>query len=223
MPLQEREGIVLKTVPYQDNKRIISVFTDVGILQLIVTLSSSNTHLLSLTTPLSHALFLYQERPSQLHLFKEGSLLSSHLAYQTSYEHLETAMILIQTILSSQFPGKSAPLLYQLLHIYLKNLPHATQPKVLASSFMLKTLRHEGLLAIHLLCGHCQKMPSQALKEGSCYCQQCMPRASLFFETEEWDQLLILLTSKKLQIFKEISYEKTLHQKVQELFKESFS
>lgn len=223
MQLQEREGIVLKTLPYQENKRIISIFTDIGILQLIVTLSSSNTRLLSLTTPLSHALFIYQKRPSELHLFKEASLLSSHLNYNNSYEHLETAMALIQTILSSQLPGKPAPLLYQLLHIYLKTLPSTPQPKVLASSFMLKNLWHEGLIAIDLLCTHCQKVPSQALHDGICYCKQCMPSKSLFFEKEEWDQFLILLTSKKIQTLKELSYEKTLHKKIQELFKESFA
>jgi len=220
--LEEVEGIVLKTLPYQENKRIISVFTENGILQFIVTLSSSNTHLLSLTTPLSHALFIYQPRSSQLHLFKEGSLLSSHLDYSRSYQHLETAMVLIQTILSSQLPGKSAPLLYKLLHVYLKNLTSCPEPKVLASSFILKTLLHEGLIGIDLLCTLCQKAPSQSLKEGSCYCTQCMPAQSLFFEKEEWDQLLILLTSKKIQPLKELSYEITLHKKIQELFKEFF-
>lgn len=223
MQLEEREGIVLKTLPYQENKRIISIFTDIGILQLIVTLSSSNTRLLSLTTPLAHAVFIYQKRPSELHLFKEGSLLSSHLSYTNSYEHLQTAMLLLQTILSSQLPGKPSPLLYQLLHIYLKILPSTPQPKVLASSFMLKNLWHEGLITINLLCTHCLQKPSQALKDGICYCKQCMPLQSLFFEKEEWDQLLILLTSKKIQTLKELSYEKTLHQKIQELFKEYFA
>lgn len=221
MELEKKEGIVVKSFNYQENKRIITVFTENGLLSLIATLSQKNPSSSLLTTPLCIGEFFYKKTSSQLHILKEGSVLSSYQNYNTSYPHIETAFSFIQTLLASQMAEKPAPLLYKLLKIYLEKLPSFSNPKTLSSSFILKTLRHEGLLPLEGLCSACETLPTQAFFQKEPYCKTCMPTHSLFFEEQEWNQFQILLFSKDLKSLETLSCEESLHQKILTLFKES--
>jgi len=222
MSLEEKEGIVLKSFPYQENKRIISLFTEEGLFQLLVRLSKTSNHLNALTTPLAHGLFIYKTKASQLHEFQEASLISSHDRYLRSYTHLESAQLLTHIVLVSHLTGKPTPLLYRLLWLYLKHLPSFPHPKTLVDSFILKTLYHEGLLALDLTCSRCHKEKSQTLHYGACYCPSCTPQGCPIFEKSEWEQILILTTAKQIQTLKDLPHLEGFHEKTLKLFKERF-
>lgn len=221
MELEKKEGIVVKSFNYQENKRIITIFTESGLLSLVATVYQKNPSSLLLTTPLCIGEFLYKKTSSQLYSLKEGSVLNSYRSYNTSYSHLETAFSLMNTLLSSQLPDKPAPLLYKLLKLYLERLPSFPNPKVLSSSFMLKTLRHEGLIPLEGLCSYCDSAPTQAFFQKEPYCKNCMPTHSLYFEEQEWEHFQILLFSKDLKILETLVCEEPFHQKIHTLFKES--
>lgn len=221
MELEKKEGIVVKSFNYQENKRIITVFTESGLLSLIATLHQKNPSLQLLTTPLCIGEFFYKKTSKQLYSLKEGSILSSYQNYNTSYPHIETAFSFLQTLLASQLPEKPAPLLYKLLKLYLEKLPSFQSPKTLSSSFILKTLRHEGLLPLEGLCSSCETLPTQAFFQKEPFCKTCMPAHSLFFEEKEWEQFQVLLFSKDLKKLESLSYEEGFHQKIHALLKES--
>ena len=96
MELEKKEGVVIKALDYQENKRIITIFTPGGLLSLIATIHQTQPSSLILTTTLCIAEFYYKRNPSNLHSLKEGSIVGSHLNYNTSYPHLETAMSFIR-------------------------------------------------------------------------------------------------------------------------------
>jgi DNA repair protein RecO (recombination protein O) len=146
MKEEKTEGIVLRSFPYRENERILTVFTqDSGLISLIVKRLSSS--LLSLASPFCRSEFIYRKGKTDLFRFLDGTPIDYHLFLRDKLSHLDSASALAQGILSSQMPLKPAPALYALLLSYLKHLPQFAQPAPLLSSFYLKTLLHEGLFS----------------------------------------------------------------------------
>jgi DNA repair protein RecO (recombination protein O) len=148
MSTYRTEGIILQAVKFQDFDQIVTCFTgEEGILRFMVK-GALNPKLgkAALTAPLSRAEFIYSKGRSELYSCREISMLNSHLALRENVLIMESAFDHLQAVRATQMPQKGAPELYKLLLIYLEKLPLIPDPKVLSSSFRLKTLRHEGLL-----------------------------------------------------------------------------
>ena len=140
-------GIVLKTIPYQENGRIVTLFTDTsGVISLFIKrLSIKNLHLQNVTSPLSLSEFQLEKRKSDLYFFQDATLLDPFLEIRRDLDRLTATQKLFGLILKSQPPEKPAPLLFLLLLNYLKAVKTTMAPKNYALSFMTKILRHEGL------------------------------------------------------------------------------
>ena len=133
-------GLVLRSFDYKEKSRIFTLFSrKEGIISLI-----SRKALANLTTPLCYGEFLYYKGRGDLYSLKEGRILDMHLPLRASYDLLQVATKMLQSILDSQLPGKPTPELFDLLLAYLKQLPR--NPDALYASFLLKLLKHEGLL-----------------------------------------------------------------------------
>lgn len=145
MATERSEGIILQTLKYQDDDQIATVFThDKGILKFFVKGAYRSKN--ALGSPLTRAEFIYLVRQSHLHNCREVSLLNTYHSLRTSLSYLETALEMIKAVLESQLENQPAPHLYQLLVVYLEKIPLMPDPLVLAASFHLKVLRHDGLL-----------------------------------------------------------------------------
>lgn len=188
------EGIVLKTVPFKENDRILSLFTpDYGVISLYVRgLSKKNTALINLTTPLCRAEYLFRKKRSDLYHFIDGSIIDLHLPLRRSYHHLASAGKMVQAISKSQMPGKSGKRLYQLLSAYLKKLPETSFPETFWASFALKLLKHEGLLSVDPLCLLCKQLDASHLFMGESRCGKCTDPTGTSFSTLDWKTLQIL-------------------------------
>lgn len=219
MTVETIEGIVIKSINYQDSKRIITLFTHQGLLTLMATVYPKQPLSVLLTTPLCIAEFCYKKNPSDLHFLKEGSVLHSHLSYNTSYARLQSAFLILKSLLVSQLPAKPAPLLYQLVKLYLKQLPVMHYPHNLASSFMLKVLKHEGLLSLEGLCVNCHAEEASSFYDGAAYCNECKPHDALCFTQDEWPEVQKLLFSKDLKVIDSSLLLESLHSKIETLFK----
>jgi len=146
--LEKSEGIVLKALNYQENSRIVTLFTDDGgIIQLIIKgISHKNSDKLRLSSLLTRGEYLYIKGRSSLYLFQDGTVLEEPLYLRERWGYIKTAGEIVQIILKSQMVGKPAPLLYQLFVAYLKQIPFFEDPNGLIGSFYVKLLQHEGVL-----------------------------------------------------------------------------
>ncbi|MCH9627346.1 MAG: DNA repair protein RecO [Chlamydiales bacterium] len=95
-----------------------------------------------------------------LHRFRDGTIHQQNLRLRERYENIEAAGTCVQAILKSQWPGKPAPHLYNLFHYFLKKIPEVERPLDLATIFLTKTLKHEGLLQQTESCAFCDKKPT---------------------------------------------------------------
>ena len=141
---EKTEGITLKTIPYSEKNRILTVFTkEFGLISIFVKNSDVKKNL-SLTSPFCRGEFVIK-RKSQMASFLDGTIFDCYLKLRESQSAIENGYSLAKIILKTQpFPRKSGGI-YALFksyldHVFLKN------GSSLICSFQLKVLLYEGLL-----------------------------------------------------------------------------
>lgn len=202
MDEEKCEGIVLRSLDYKERERIITLFTpEAGVVSLIVKgISKKNYSLLALTTLFCRAEFLYRRGKSDLFRFVDGTILNEHPSLRSRLSSLQAAAELSRAILHSQFPGKASPALYALFSLYLAQIPEFETPGALIASFMLKLLRHEGVLSLSA---------------------ECTLPALQRFSPSEWKVLEILAHSRQFAALKTLCVDLDLLEKVRVLFSEA--
>ncbi len=150
MEILSTEGVVAHALPFQEYDRILTVFTPGnGLIKLFVKGAfSQKKGQGSSTAPLTQIEATCTKGRSELYNCRELDVLNSHLKLRQNLATLDAACDMLQTVLATQMPGKASPDLYQLFLAYLTRLPEASNPLAISTSFRLKTLRHEGLLAL---------------------------------------------------------------------------
>lgn len=214
------EGIILKSTPFQDYDRILTLFSpEQGLIKLILKGSSKPSSLPP--SLLTRAEFVYTKGKSDLYKCNEVHAIDQHLAIRNSLESLTAACEMAQAILSTQFPEKASPHLYELYLRYLKHIP-ALDPGVLTTSFWLKVLRHEGLFKVQEACSQCREtLQTWLIAEGESFCKTHAPAHAIAFEPEEILAVMQLAHCLSFAQLKEIVLSASLKKKIHTLFSSS--
>lgn len=146
MQFTSMKAIVLRSLLFKDNQKILTLFSDVsGVTSMILKgLTSKKSCTIAFSQPFCEAEFLFSKGHSELLRFHEGSILDLHLSLRNSLSFLKTASSMINAIIRSQLPGKPSPELYALLSSFLKQVPLFVSQETLLGCFYLKILKHEG-------------------------------------------------------------------------------
>ena len=217
---EKTEGIVLRSLEYKDRQRIITVFTaEFGLISLIVKGISNRSHsLLALTSPFCQSEFHFTRGRSNLFRFTDGTILEDHLSLRQKFSFLQTAGALAHAILRSQLPEKPSSALYALFSAYLNQATLFEDPQALTASFLLKMLKHEGLIALHKCCLRCKTMPSRCLEKGESLCADHSTPYALHFSAEEWTTLFQLASVQQFSALQLHKIDPSLSQKIAQLF-----
>lgn len=217
------QGIIVKAVPYQDFHRIITLFTpDKGLVSLFVrgafTAKKAGG---GSSTPLSTVEVTYKEKVTGLHECEEIDTLDMRLDVRQNLQSLEAACAMLRAINQSQSHEKEAPLLYQLLNFYLGKLPQTPNPAVISSSFLLKTLRHEGLLTFTSICSSCQMpLESASIVEGEFLCRRHPSPSGLFLDPTEYTLAYVLALCDSYSQLAALDLPPSFQQKIEHLFQQ---
>ena len=137
------EAIVLRCVPYGERKNILTLFSNEG------GLLSANSYISlkkrGYLSALCRCNFLLTRKTSDIFQIKDLSPVDLYTPLRENFARLNCAGFMLKTLLRSQLPSKPSPLLYKLLISYLDELKTSESLPQLRSSFLLKTLKHEGL------------------------------------------------------------------------------
>lgn len=216
---EKTEGIVLRSQDFKERHRILTLFTPEGLINLIVkNISRKNMGLLSLTTPFCHGEYHYQRRHSSLLHFQDGTILDDHFNFRQNLQFLQTAGTLASAILASQLPDKPSAALFSLYKSYHKQVLNFKNPTSLLTSFLLKLLKHEGLLTIAPHCNHCDHSKASLLHNGESYCRQHHFPNALYFSVEDWENLLHLDNAQKFSALQQIHTSPELFEQINHLF-----
>ncbi len=191
------EGIVLRSVDFQEHQRILTVLTPTeGIMTLCAKGISRHTpRLLNATVAPSRAEFSFRRGKGEIHRILDAFPLCDYLSLRQSLQQLTAAGKVLQAVLHSQFPGTPNALLYALTTSYLQRLSQTPSPNQLATSFQLKLLKLEGLFA---------------WKETRMTFEM--------FSTAEWEAVGRLVESQKFPMIEETQLALALEEKVTSLF-----
>jgi len=208
-------GILLQAIPYLGKGRIFKIFTEEdGLITLIAKKPS-----LALVSPFCIAEWVYQKKQREIFTLTEYSLLDALLGLRQSYEALSTAGSMAQDLLQTQLPGKPAPSLYKLLSSYFKKILIFDHPDILAASFRLKLLLHEGLLSLQSSCVHCNEK-ARLLIQGESVCPIHAPLQSIGLTALEWEGLHCLAFAKQFSHLQQTNYSPALKKAIAALFEE---
>lgn len=194
-------GVLLQAIPYLGRKRILKVFTpESGLLSLMANASISS----AFSAPFCIAEWVYRKGNRDIHSLQDASLIDGLLDLKKDFATLSAAGSMAQDLLRSQLPGKKGNALYTLLCACLAKLPIFANPQILAASFRLKLLLHEGLLSLQPDCSVCAA-PASRLQQGESFCPAHAPYANFPFSPSDWETLLHLAYSRQFSQLQNLS------------------
>jgi len=205
------QGILLQAIPYLGKSRILKVFTeDFGLISMMAKKPTP-------AAPFCIAEWVYRKKQSEIFALLESSLTDNLLTLRESYAALRAAGSIAHDLIRTQMPGKNAPNLYRLLTSYFQKIPNFRNPEILAASFRLKLLLHEGLLALQPHCARCRREAS-LLDQGESVCPEHATPGSIAFSIPEWSGLHALAFSRRFSSLEELAPSPSLDNKIFSLF-----
>src|SRR5262249_13667698 len=124
---------------------------------------------------------------------------------------------MVQALLDSQWPEKPAPKLYQLFSLFLELLPQSVHPSSLSTAFLLKVLRHEGILQLSSEMRACSRCA------GERYPTREVPFGALDFSFEEEALLTELALCRSMTQLSEFQLTMEFIKKIESLFFQAFN
>lgn len=216
--MSQIEAIVLHAFPFKEYDRILTLLSPQGLLKLFVKCKKRDyLHFAALCSPLTHAEFHYRPGRKDLHTLSEGTILTQHIHIRERYETLKAAEGMVQALLRSQWPGKAVPKLYLLFLLFLDQLPSSKDPGTLATIFLLKILKHEGLLQL------CTPAATYRFGGERFSSRREAPLGAHSFSEKEEGQLSELALSRSLVSIAEQSLPPEFREKIATLFDQAFS
>ncbi len=211
------EGVLLQTIPYLRDQRIIKVFTEThGLISLLVPKKSLHF----LTDPFLIGEWIYEKGKNDLYRLIDGTVTDSLSHLRIEFSFLQAAGEIAQDLLKTQYPEKKGKDLYRLVTVYLKKLKNPLFPTTLLASFRLKLLLHDGLLAFERKCNQCDKKAS-LIERGESLCEEHVSLDSVAFSPAEWEILETLLTVRQFQQIEKTEVSEVLGRKIKNLFESS--
>ena len=213
MEEEKTEGLLLQTIAYLGNKKILKVFTkDHGLISLMAKKSIPA----SLTTPFLVAEWVYEKGKKELHSLQDASLIADLAHLRENYALLSAAGLIAQDLLKSQLPERKAPLLYALALSYLQKLPAFSHPDIAISSFRLKRLLHEGVLSLQPTCAQCDRGAAY-IQDGESLCKDHSQGQGVVFSHDEWGVLCDLAFARQFSALQHIFVPPALQNKIESL------
>ncbi|MCH9611433.1 MAG: DNA repair protein RecO [Chlamydiales bacterium] len=143
----EIEGLVLTAIPYAERDHILTLFTPKAILKLFVKGKRYlDAHHQALISPFTIATYSYKEKKSDLHRFIEGKVVDLNLKLRDKLDSFEAAQKMVQAIYQTQWQNSETVALFHLIKLFLAQIPQTEEPNRLVAPFLIKLLKHEGVL-----------------------------------------------------------------------------
>lgn len=221
-PLHRIEGIVVKTIDYQEYDKILHVFTPSdGMRSLIAKRARHHRSRGVLAAfPFLHAQFVFECPEKQLPVCREISPIAHYLELRENSGRLSDACKMASLLYGALLPGKQAPLLFALFKSYLDRTVETQGSRSLVASFYLKLLRHEGVFTLPLCCAECgcETAGFYASSEGF-FCASHTFERTLFFSPLEAEMLYLLMYSRQFLPILQTSIDEGFFERIERLCK----
>ncbi|NGX56444.1 MAG: DNA repair protein RecO [Candidatus Anoxychlamydiales bacterium] len=211
-------AITLKSIPFKDRSKIISLLTlDLGIISVIANVSSKKNSLIAFTTPFTISEVVIRRKRSELYTLKDVKVTNSNLHLRKSLLYLKVASKMIDAIFKSQFPKKNSKNIFLLLGKYLENV--SINPDAIYLSFLLKILLNDSMISPKEKCNNCKNIAS-TIDKGESLCIKCASHSSYIFDSDEYKTYLVLSQIRSFKYLKDLEITDKFRERIFLLFKE---
>jgi DNA repair protein RecO (recombination protein O) len=218
MDAKKITGIILKSIPFQDDDWIITAFTkQIGLVSFISKGKfKKNIHL-------NYNLCLCELTlaSTKTHLYRlvEFKLLDEHLFLRQSFTFLKTAQLMAKAILQTQLFLKEASSLFYLLQKCIQWIPQCTDCDHLFTLFLLKVLKFEGGFYPSLTCTICKdQVKTIFILNGESRCHTHKEGSDMQFDDQEVSLIEHILKEKDKEKLLVIELPQTMCQAIKTLF-----
>lgn len=214
-PAMENEitGIILDSQERGRSSRYVKLLSNEGAVFVLVPKSQGQSQWSDLTQPLHLVRYMVQES-SRGSIFKEGVVDERFSGIRRQYALIDAAQKMRLVALKIVKPGLPCPDFFQILQIHLQALSNESYQHISAgailSSFLLKTLIHEGLFSSVNFpqCSLCQKQSEfmSLAKTFEWYCHEHSNYSlnPLWFDQHKREQLLFLAQNRRLSALSQL-------------------
>lgn len=205
MQVVETEGIVLKSIPFKEGDKIVTLFTaKEGLIKLYV--KGPRQAMSALTFPFVRAEYLCVRGRGEFFRLREGKLLSSNLFLRDSLEHLLAAEEMTLFLLRSMGERESEEL-FSLFVSYFEGMKEVSALTPHLLSFFLKVYKMEGMWQLQNRCLHCHlPLESSMRYRGERFCKKDAVKEALFFPEAE-EQCIEVLLEKSIKHIQKMSFD----------------
>ncbi|MBN1914435.1 MAG: DNA repair protein RecO [Parachlamydiales bacterium] len=221
MQENKTEGITLQSTPFREKQRLIIIFTPyMGLLSCIVPIMPTRSDLLSISSGFCLSEFIYKKGRSDLLSLVEASIIEEHFFLRQNLSSLEAAAFMGKMILHTQPPPKISPAIYKLFKKFLQKLHQSKVPRILALSFSLKVLQHEGFIHVLPLCNTCKQEKAHILCGGESLCSHHALPYGTPYTDEEWSILTALIQENSFSSLEKIILAPQIAMKIEKNIQE---
>ncbi len=136
------QAIILKCLPLQDKKLILTLFSKNLSVEKFVVKPNKNKNL----SPLLLIEYSYTPKESGLQTLNHYDILDTFPLIRKEYKDIEIASNLLKTITLANLEGRKEEPVFEGLLFFLKSLPQIPCKETALISFQIKLLQYEGLL-----------------------------------------------------------------------------
>lgn len=193
------KALLLKAIPLQNHKQILTLFTfEYGIIAAVF------QNKFQVSPPLEAEFSLTSTRGNLYRCYEICSK-NYHPKLRESFSVLQSACLILEAIRQTQPEEREAKDLYLLTTRYLDALPSFKRTERLHASFLLKLLRYEGSLTLSKNCDTCFiPLENCYISEHGCHCNK--HKASYAIPIEEEVYLGLKILSEERFLSKLASY-----------------
>lgn len=150
------EGIILHSIPFEDNHRIITFFCqEEGIIKVFVYNAGKQMAKFSYLKTLSKVNLTLTKGKKELYYLQEGQFIKSFIENPKNFREIQIAMALTSALLTATFTHQATKAVYFLFEAFLTANSYFKKPENLLRTFQIKMLIHEGVLNL----SHLPKYP----------------------------------------------------------------
>lgn len=197
--MELKEGIVIKSMPYQENAKIVSVITSTGKESMILKgAMQHNSRTFRFSQELTHLEF-----ETKRHYFSGGRILNSFGSIKSDLKAMQSVIRIFEIVDHLTDHINDFSTFYSFLLQILTLLDRSVDAPLVEILFRVKTLYLLGVAPVFGKCVECESKTNLigfALEQGGMICSNCVKIQNNLYSRLIMEPLILLYTTKMYEI-----------------------
>lgn len=192
------DGIVLRCTPLRDVSWVGAAYTEeLGLVSFVTPKSKAARATVQPYARLE--LVLRQAKNSELFHLVDYSPIDAYLPVREELSRMRAAALCAGALLKSQMSGKPSPHLFMVFCRHMERIAKSQEPGRISAQFLIKLLKHDGLLEAPAVCSECkQKIGPAVFSHTGTLCPHCSTHGYTQLSASEYHELVTLFESRQI-------------------------